>query len=76
MGEWRKGRISFESASLAEIAAELTRATGTRFTSTDTATRLSGSIALADVRADPQALGPLLAVRVTRAGDGWTIAAR
>ncbi|MBA4010123.1 MAG: Fe2+-dicitrate sensor protein [Erythrobacter sp.] len=76
VGEWRKGRISFESASLAEIAAELTRATGTRFTSTDTATRLSGSIALADVRADPQALGPLLAVRVTRAGDGWTIAAR
>ncbi|MCM0001450.1 MAG: FecR domain-containing protein [Erythrobacter sp.] len=76
VGEWRRGRISFDSASLAEIAAELTRATGTRFTSTDTATRLSGSIALDAVRADPQALAPLLAVRVTRAGDGWIIAAR
>lgn len=76
VGEWRKGRISFESASLAEIAAELTRATGTRFTSTDTATRLSGSIAVDAVRADPQALAPLLAVRVTRAGDGWIIAAQ
>lgn len=76
VGEWRRGRISFEAASLAEIAAELTRATGTRFTSTDTATRLSGSIALDAVRADPQALGPLLAVRVTRAGDGWMIAAK
>lgn len=75
VGEWRRGRISFEAASLAEIAAELTRATGTRFTSTDTATRLSGSIALDAVRADPQALAPLLAVRVTREGDGWIIAA-
>lgn len=76
VGEWRRGRISFEAASLAEIAAELTRATGTRFTSTDTATRLSGSIAVDALRADPQALGPLLAVRVTRAGEGWVIAAR
>jgi transmembrane sensor len=76
VGEWRKGRISFEAANLAEIAAELTRATGTRFASTDAATRLSGSIALDAVRADPQALEPLLGVRVTRAGDGWMIAAR
>jgi transmembrane sensor len=76
VGEWRKGRISFEAASLAEIAAELTRATGTRFASADTATRLSGSIALDAVRADPQALEPLLGVRVTRAGDGWMIAAQ
>lgn len=76
VGEWRRGRISFEAASLAEIAAELTRATGTRFTSSDTATRLSGSIALDAVRADPLALEPLLAVRVTRASDGWMIAAR
>jgi transmembrane sensor len=76
VGEWRKGRISFEAANLAEIAAELTRATGTRFASTDTATRLSGSIAVGAVRADPKALEPLLAVRVTRAADGWVIAAQ
>lgn len=76
VGEWRKGRISFEAASLAEIAAELTRATGTRFTSTDTATRLSGSIAVDAVRADPKALEPLLGVRITRSDDGWMIAAR
>lgn len=76
VGEWRRGRISFEAASLAEIAAELTRATGTRFTSTDTRARLSGSIALAEVRADPQALEPLLGVRITRSNDGWMIAAR
>lgn len=76
VGEWRRGRISFEAASLAEIAAELTRATGKRFTSNDTATRLSGSIAIDAVRADPKALEPLLAVRVVPAGDGWMIAAQ
>jgi transmembrane sensor len=76
VGEWRRGRISFDGASLAEIAAELTRATGTRFASTDTATRLSGSIALDAVRGDPQSLEPLLGVQITRSGGGWMIAAR
>lgn len=76
VGEWRRGRISFDGASLAEIAAELTRATGTRFASTDTATRLSGSISLDEVRVDPAALEALLGVWITRSGDGWTIAAK
>jgi transmembrane sensor len=75
VGEWRRGRISFDAASLAEIAAELTRATGLRFTSTDTATRLSGSIATDAVRADPRALEALLGVRVTRQGETWVITA-
>lgn len=76
VGEWSRGRITFEGATLAEIAAELTRATGTSFASADTATRLSGSIAFDAVRADPRALGPLLGVRVSPAGDGWVIVAR
>jgi transmembrane sensor len=76
VGEWRRGRISFEAASLAEIAAELSRATGARFTSADRATRLSGSIATDAVRADPRALEPLLGVSVREGADGWVIAAR
>ncbi|RNJ62198.1 MAG: hypothetical protein EDM03_12045 [Porphyrobacter sp. IPPAS B-1204] len=75
VGEWSRGRITFENASLAEIAAELTRATGQNFTSADTITRLSGSIALAEVRADPRTLGSLLGVRVSASGDGWVIVA-
>lgn len=75
VGEWSRGRITFEGASLAEIAAELTRSTGQNFISADTATRLSGSIALDTVRADPRTLGSLLGVRVSRAGDGWVIVA-
>lgn len=75
VGEWRRGRISFEAASLAEIAAELSRATGQSFTSADTATRLSGSIATDALRADPRALEPLLGVRVRPEGERWVIAA-
>jgi transmembrane sensor len=75
VGEWSRGRITFEAASLAEIAAELTRATGTSFASEGSTARLSGSIALDDVRADPRALEPLLGVRVRAQGAGWVIAA-
>jgi transmembrane sensor len=76
VGEWRRGRISFENAGLAEIAAELTRATGVTFTAVQSETRLSGSIALQAVRADPRALEPLLGVSVRAEGGAWVIAAR
>ncbi|WDA39809.1 FecR family protein [Erythrobacter sp. BLCC-B19] len=80
VGEWSRGRITFQNATLADIAADLTRATGTTFTSTDSATRLSGSIALDAVKADPRALEGLLGVRVRPRtdgeGEGWVIAAR
>lgn len=75
VGEWSRGRISFENATLAEIAAELSRATGKSFASPDAATRLSGSIALDQVRADPRALEALLGVRVRSAGGDWVLEA-
>lgn len=75
VGEWSRGRISFENATLAEIAAELSRATGKSFSSPDTATRLSGSIALDQVRADPRALEGLLGVRVRSADEDWVLEA-
>ncbi len=75
VGEWRSGRISFENATLAEIAAELSRATGKSFASPDGTTRLSGSIALDPVRADPRALEALLGVRVRPADDDWVLEA-
>jgi transmembrane sensor len=75
VGEWSRGRISFENANLAEIAAELSRATGIRFTSGDSVTRLSGSIALDTVRSDPRVLEALLGVRVRTEGESWVLSA-
>jgi len=75
VGEWREGRITFQDASLAEIAADLTRATGISYTAgAGAATRTySGSIVVMPLRDDPRALGPLLGVGVRPAGDGWVI---
>jgi transmembrane sensor len=77
IGEWREGRITFENASLAEIASELSRATGLAYRAeTGAATQaVSGSILVGPLREDPRALGPLLGVTVRPADDGWVIAA-
>jgi transmembrane sensor len=78
VGEWRQGRITFQDASLAEVSAELTRATGTQFTASPRASeqRVSGSLMLDAVRSDPRALGPLLGVTVRYNGTAWEIGTR
>lgn len=76
VGEWRDGRLTFAEAPLAEVAADLTRATGIRFAAAadSRARSVSGSILVAPVRQDPQALGALLGLAVRRDGSGgWTI---
>lgn len=77
IGEWREGRITFENASLAEIASELSRVTGVAYRADPggTAQPVSGSILVGPLREDPRALGPLLGVNVRPADDGWVIAA-
>jgi transmembrane sensor len=77
VGEWKDGRLTFEDASLGEVAVELERATGLAFRAAPGAsTRLSGSIVVAPVREDPRALGELLGVAVRRDGDQWVIGGR
>lgn len=77
IGEWREGRVTFESASLTEIASELRRATGIAYRAdpAGAAQAVSGSILVGPLREDPRALGPLLGVTVRPAADGWVIAA-
>ena len=76
VGEWTEGRLTFNDASLDEVAAELGRATGIAFRPATGATaRLSGSIVIAPIREDPRLAGALLGVSVRRQGDGWVIGA-
>lgn len=77
VGEWREGRVTFQDASLAEVAAELSRATGVEFVASSRAggQEVSGSIALDGVRRDPRTLGPLLGVAVRHNGTAWEIGA-
>lgn len=74
VGEWTEGRLTFNGASLGEVAAELSRATGATFQAAPrSAARLSGSILVDPVRNDPRSAGPLLGVTVRRDGESWVI---
>jgi transmembrane sensor len=73
VGEWSEGRLTFDDAPLADVAADLTRATGLRFVAAGGASRISGSILTGPVRDDPSSLAPLLNVSVRRDADGWLI---
>jgi transmembrane sensor len=78
IGEWREGRLTFDDAALAEVADDLSRATGAAFVVAPraTQTRVSGSVLVAPIRSDPRTLGPLLGVSVRYTGEAWEIGTR
>ena len=78
VGEWREGRLTFLRAPLADVAADIARASGIDYRASETSGErpISGSIALAPLRADPASLGPLLGVSVERRGETWILASR
>lgn len=75
VGEWREGRVTFEDTPLRAVAADLARATGIAYAvapgSADR--KVSGSLLVAPLRADPAALGPLLGIEVREDGKRWMI---
>jgi transmembrane sensor len=75
VGEWRQGRLTFEAASLEDVAAQLKRATGIAYAAAPGSTggTVSGSILVAPLRKDPAALGPLLGLSVRAQGNSWVI---
>jgi transmembrane sensor len=77
LGEWREGRVTFEDATLSEVAADLSRIAGIPFAVSPTSpeSRVSGSLLLEPIRSDPRALGPLLGVTVRRKGEAWELSA-
>jgi transmembrane sensor len=75
VGEWRSGRLTFRNASLADVAADISRATGlnVRVAEGSDMRPVSGSISVDALRNDPGPLGPLLGIRVRREGDAWIL---
>lgn len=78
VGEWSRGRITFREASPAEVAAELSRATGLAFAAQGAGAdvRLTGSITLDQVRSDPRVLEAILGLGVRQDGARWILSAR
>ncbi|MBB3035436.1 FecR family protein [Alteriqipengyuania lutimaris] len=75
VGEWRQGRLTFREAPLADVAVDLSRATGIEYRVAPAGgTRaISGSLAIEPLRRDPGAVGPLLGIEVRRDGDAWIL---
>lgn len=75
VGEWRAGRLTFRDASLADVAADLTRASGIVFEASPGAAtrRVSGSVLVEPLRRAPASLAPLLGIRLERSAKGWSI---
>ncbi len=78
VGEWRQGRLTFDDARLADVAADLSRLSGIPFAASPGSAeqRVSGSLMVQPVRDDPRSLGPLLGVSVRYEGNNWEIGAR
>jgi transmembrane sensor len=78
VGGWRTGRLDYDGATLAEVAADIGRATGAHLTVAPgiAARPFRGTILLDGVARDPARLAPLLNVRMVQAGDHWELNAR
>ena len=75
IGAWTSGQLSYRSEPLARVVADLRRSTGIDFVlQPDMGPRqFTGTLAVAEVRRDPQALAPLLGVNLERSGKRWEI---
>jgi transmembrane sensor len=78
VGGWREGRLAYDDAPIAEVAADLSRQTGRRINvAPAVATRtFRGTLAVATVKGRPALLGTLLGVTVRDDGEGWTLEPR
>ncbi|MEG3164395.1 FecR domain-containing protein [Sphingomonas sp. PB2P19] len=78
VGGWREGRLAYDDAPLAEVAADLSRQTGRRIAVAPAiATRtFRGTLDAATVKARPALLGTLLGVTVRQDAGGWTLEPR
>ncbi|MEL7728101.1 FecR domain-containing protein [Citromicrobium bathyomarinum] len=76
VGEWREGRLTFRDAPLADVAGDLSRATGIDYRVARTGggdRSISGSVTTEPLRQDPGAIGPLLGIAVRRDGEIWVL---
>lgn len=77
IGEWQEGRLTFQDAPLADIALEVSRATGVDYKVDEGSGELqvSGSVILDQLRRDPGSLGPLLGIEARSQDSSWILKA-
>lgn len=75
VGAWTGGQLVYSNAALSEVVSDLRRSAGMQIQLAPAAGSLSftGTLSIAEVRADPRSLEPLLGVQMRRSGPGWVI---
>ncbi len=75
VGSWREGRLTYDDATMSEVAQDLTRQLGRRITAAPAVAgrRFNGTLEIWSFRNEPAVLGSLLGVSVKRDEDGWTL---
>jgi transmembrane sensor len=75
VGSWREGLLSFNDATMREVAEALSRNLGPRITAAPAIEGqvFNGTVELRTLRADPALIGELLGVEARRDANGWTL---
>lgn len=75
VGAFTQGQLTYVDEPIENVVADLRRSTGLDFSTSEAirARRFTGTLSIAEVRRDPQALGPLLGVALQRSGRGWEL---
>lgn len=75
IGSWRGGRLTYDNATISEVAEDLTRQLGVPIKAAPAVAErhFNGTLEIQAFREKPAVLGSLLGVRVTRDARGWTL---
>lgn len=75
IGAWKVGQLVYHNEPVDRVIADLSRSTGIDFVAEPDMgpQRFTGTLAVAEIRRDPRALGPLLGVSIRGSGRHWTI---
>ncbi len=78
VGSWRDGRLAYDDAPLAEVAADLSRQIGRRVVAEPGVAKRTfrGTLNVPTIRERPALLGTLLDVTVRQDAEGWTLEPR
>ncbi|USU13840.1 FecR domain-containing protein [Sphingomonadaceae bacterium OTU29THOMA1] len=78
VGSWRDGRLAYDDAPLAEVAADLSRQIGRRVVAESGVAERTfrGTLNVPTIRERPALLGTLLDVTVRQDAEGWTLEPR
>lgn len=78
VGAFERGQLFYRDEPLANVVADVRRSTGLDI-SADAAIstrRFTGTLSVAEVKREPQSLGPLVGVSIERSGKAWKLGGR